>query len=100
MLNANFTDMRGGSGPLRPSWPRCCRRPLGWRQHDQRRSPALHDAVDHDAALEQVLPLLLGRRDALAVRLDGRIVGKVDVDPLGALLVPGPSTAGETEVLP
>jgi glycine betaine/proline transport system ATP-binding protein len=58
--------------------------------------PALRDAVAHSAALEQVLPLLLGRRDALAVRRDGHIAGQVDVERLKVLLARRPIDGGSS----
>ena len=46
----------------------------------------LEDAVDDTLTIEQVLPRLAGRAEALAVRRGGRIAGCVDVDKLQRML--------------
>jgi glycine betaine/proline transport system ATP-binding protein len=51
--------------------------------------PPLADAVDEAAAIEEVLPRLLGRGAPLAVRRGGRIVGQVGIEPLRAMLARG-----------
>ena len=48
--------------------------------------PPLREAVDADQTLEQILPRLIGRQQALAVRRDREIVGCVDVERARAVL--------------
>ena len=48
--------------------------------------PALHEAVDADAPIEQVLPQLVGRILPLALRRDGVIVGEVSMSAVRELL--------------
>lgn len=53
--------------------------------------PPLADAVDADATIERVLPMLVGRRAPLALRRGGAIVGQVSTDRVRELLAaPGP----------
>ncbi len=49
-------------------------------------APALEHAVDADASIEQVLPMLVGRRTPLALRRGGVIVGQVSTDLVRDLL--------------
>lgn len=51
-------------------------------------APALDRALDADTPIEAALPRLVGRRTPVAVRKDGRIIGRVDVDAVAALLAP------------
>lgn len=48
--------------------------------------PPLERAVDADASIEEVLPMLVGRRTPLALRRGGAIVGQVSMDAVRALL--------------
>ena len=52
--------------------------------------PEPADAVDEAQTIEAALPTLLGRSTPLAVRHEGTIVGRVDVDRVRALLTPAP----------
>jgi glycine betaine/proline transport system ATP-binding protein len=48
--------------------------------------PALERAVDADASIEQVLPMLVGRKTPLALRRGDAIVGQVSMDSVRELL--------------
>ena len=53
-------------------------------------APPLEEAVDAAVSLEHLLPRLLGDAAAPAVRRDGRIVGRLDLARVRALLAPPP----------
>jgi glycine betaine/proline transport system ATP-binding protein len=85
--------LREPAGAHVAAFVRDVNRARAWRIADATRPwpaalalPALADAVDESATLEQAMARLVGRGTPLAVRRGERIVGEVDVEVVRALL--------------